>query len=588
MTDPVHDYCQSVLSGQIVAGRLVKLACQRHLDDLVTGPERGLHWDAAAAERTFGFFSCLCLPGKGELDGKPFVLEPFQQFIIGCLFGWKRADGSRRFRTAYIEQGKGNGKTPLAAGVGLKGLVGDGEVAAEVYCAATAREQARILFRDAHRMASCSPSLSSRLTIGAHNIAHAKTDSFMRPISNDHKQQSGPRPHMGLVDELHEHPSAEMVDRLRAGTKNRRQALIFEITNSGFDRDSVCYHHHTYSRQILEGLAQDDSWFAYVCQLDACEKCRAAGKDQPTEGCLDCDDWLDEACWLKVNPGLDTILPREYLREQVREAVGMPSKANIVKRLNFCIWTESATKWLNMERWDACGAEFDFGSLEGQDCYAGLDLAATTDTASLVLLFPIEPIVGPSQTPEPAYACLLFCWVPEEACRERERRNKVKLDEWVEAGLIGATPGDVIDYDRIRLFIRDELGPKFNIREIAIDRWNATQLATQLQGDGFEVVGFGQGFASMSAPTKELEALILSGRLRHGGNKVLRWMASNVSTEQDAAGNLKPSKKKSTEKIDGIVALIMALGRAMVGPESGSVYDSQGITFIGGDSTPVR
>lgn len=360
---PVRDYATQVEKGAIVAGRLVRLACERHLRDLKDGHQRGLKFDYAASRWAFDFFSHLRLPVDGELEGRPFELRPFQKFIVGSLFGWKSADGYRRFRTAFIEQGKGNGKTPMAAGVGMLGLVGDGEAAAEIYSGATTAFQAGILFRDARRMAEASPALKSRLKINEHNIAYEKTDSFFRPVSSEHRQLSGPRPHMALIDEIHEHPTALVVDKLRAGTKSRRQALIFEITNSGHDRETVCWQHHDYSAQVLEGVVENDAWFAYVCQLDPCAKCYAEGNRQPTERCPDCDQWWDEKVWEKANPGIDAILPRKYLREQVAEARGMPSKEGIVRRLNFCQWTKSVTAAIPMDAWDACGGAVDRAAL---------------------------------------------------------------------------------------------------------------------------------------------------------------------------------------------------------------------------------
>ena len=574
--DPVLAYAGDVLAGRVVAGRLVRLACQRHINDLERGAPRGLRWDLKAALRTIKFFGHLRL-AEGQFAGKPFALQPFQQFIIGSLFGWKGANGFRRFRTAYIEIGKGNGKSPLAAGVGLYGLVADNEPSAEVYSAAVTREQAGILFRDAKLIAESCPSLAGRLDTGLYNITYHATNSFFRAVSSEHRGLDGKRPHMALVDEIHEHPNSLVVDKMRAGTKARRQALLFEITNSGVDRESVCWHHHDYSRRILEGLEENDNWFAYVCGLDPCEACRRAGLEFPDDACDDCDKFYDEPVWPKANPGLGAIITHDYLREQVREAKGMPSKEGIVKRLNFCVWTKNVVTWLPPEPWDACEEPLSPEQLKGRTCYAGLDLASTTDTAALVLLFPRDK----------GHDVLPFCWIPEEACKRRERANKTRMDGWVRAGLIEACPGNTIDYDRIREKV-NELNKVYNICEVAIDRWNATHLATQLMGDGFEVVAFGQGYASMSAPAKELEGLVLSGKFRHGGHPVMKWMAGNAAVETDAAGNIKPSKKNSAEKIDLIVAAVMALGRAMVAEEKkASIYETRGIDFVGAAVTPA-
>ncbi len=480
------------------------------------------------------------------------MLSPWQKFIVGSLFGWKGPDGYRRYRKAYVEQGKGNGKSPLAAGIGLFGLVADGEAGAEIYSAAVTRDQAGILFIDAKRMVEASPVLSSRVEVNVGNLAVLSTNSFFRPVSSEARSLDGKRVHMALIDELHEHPTAMVVEKMQAGTKGRRQPLIFEITNSGYDRNSVCWQHHDYSVKVLEGIIPDDGWFAYVCQLD--------------EG----DDWQDEAVWRKANPNLDVSITRKYLREQVREAQGMPAKQNIVKRLNFCIWTEQANRWLDMARWDACDAAVDPEELVGKPCFAGLDLSTTTDITALVLAFPDD---------EGNIAVLPRFWVPGDNIRQRVERDRVPYDQWVDQGLIEATEGNVVDYDVIRERIR-ELGERYDIRQIAIDRWNATQITTQLMGDGFDMVPWGQGFASMSAPTKELEKLVLGKQIRHGGHPVLRWMASNVAVAQDAAGNIKPAKDKSTERIDGIVALVMAIGLIIRQDNGPSVYEERGIVVL--------
>lgn len=564
----VTTYAEDVAAGRVVAGRLVRLACERHLRDLL---RQDVHFDSEAAARAIRFFSFLRLT-EGAFAGKPFILQPSQEFIIGAIFGWKGADGYRRFRKAYIEEGKGSGKSPLAAGLAVKGIVADGEPGAEVYCAAVTRDQAGISFADCKHMAEGSPELARRLEIFEHSIVNKGQRSFIRPVSSEARSLDGKRVHMAIIDELHEHPSNLVTEKMQAGTKGRRQPIIFEITNSGYDRNSVCYAHHDYSVKVLEGIIEDDGWFAYVCGLDPCEQCRSGGQVSPKEGCPDCDDWRDEAVWEKANPLLDVSVTRTYLREQVREAAGMPSKANIVKRLNFCIWTEQAVRWLDMGTWDA---QPERGELFGRECYAGLDLSSTTDLTALVLVFP--DIDG-------GYDLLPFFWMPEERIAEKVRVDRAPYDVWVEQGYILATPGNVVDYDFIRAEItgmgtdgkkRAEpcLADRYHIRELVKDRWNSTQIGTQLMGDGLEVVDFGQGFASMSAPAKEFERLLMNKKLRHGNNPVLRCMASNVAIQQDPAGNIKPAKDKSTGKIDGIQAIIMALGRVIVQGPSETVIE---------------
>ena len=527
--DPVAKYARDVLAGRIVAGGLVRAACQRHLDDLAHGAERGLVWDRDAAQRAIDFFPFLRLPSGG-----PFELQPSQQFIVGSLFGWKLADGSRRFRTAYVEEGKGNGKTPMAAGVGIIGMVADGHPAAEVYTAGVTRDQAQYLFNDASQMVSGSPALASRIDVGAHNLAVMANGSYMRPVSSEARSLDQKRVHMALLDEIHEHRTAAVVEKMRAGTKGDPDALIFEITNSGYDRNTVCWQHHEYSRKVLDGTTPNDSWFAYIAALDPG------------------DDWTDEAVWPKANPLLGVTVTLRYLREQVQEALDMPAKQALVRRLNFCEWTEASVGAVEMSRWDACAAEAMVPP--GAVVTAGLDLASTTDLTAFLMLH---------EAPDGFTDVLARFWAPEEGIAIRSRRDHVPYDVWVREGWITATPGNVTDYDRVREDIR-ALAELYDIREIAYDRWNATQLVTQLMSDGARCIPIGQGFATMTAPTKEWLSDIAAGRLRHGGNPVLRWMASNLVVEQDAAGNMKPAKDKSTERIDGHVAAIMARARMLV------------------------
>lgn len=589
-TCPVEAYARAVVAGEIVAGRLVRLACRRHLDDLAHGYERGLRWDQSAVTRVLAFFSFLRLPVAGQLDGKAFDLEPFQVFVIGSLFGWKGFDGYRRFRTAYVEQGKGNGKTPLAAGIGLYGLVGDDEASAEVYAAATKLDQAKILFRDAKQMAEASPSLRRRLKVDLLNIGYAATDSFFRPVSSEKRGLDGPRPHMGLIDELHEHPEGTVVDKIRAGTKARRQALIFEITNSGHNRATVCWAHREYSAKVLEGHLQDDSWFAYVCQLDPCEPCREAGKEFPDETCPKCDRWDDEEVWPKVNPGLGSILPAKYLREQVREAKGMPAKEGIVKRLNFCIWTSAVTRALRMDRWDECVTPVDAATLKGRPCFAGLDIGATSDFTAVSLLFAHDDgetaTVKAPQVPggeevtqallRRSYSVLWSFWLPEHPVK-RDQHMEAVIESWRRAGLVRTTPGEVVDYDQVFNDIV-ELDQTFGIVKLAMDRgFQGVHLGTRLLSHfGDRLVSFPQGLLSMAAPFRELQELVIQKRFHHGSNPVARWMASNTAAET-RGGLSKPSKEHSTEKIDGITAATMGLGVAMSQPVGDADWYTPGI-----------
>jgi len=569
----VTQYARDVVDGTIVAGRAVRLAGQRHLDDLEHGAERGLYFDEAAADRVIEFFSHLRL-AEGQHSGKPCVLSPWQCFVVGSLFGWKGEDGFRRFRLAYIESGKGSGKSPMLAGIGLYMLMADGENAAECYTAAVTRDQATISFRDAKLMAEASPALMKRLTVLERNIAYSATNSFMRPLSAEAHGLDGKRPQYVGIDEIQEHQSPIVVDKMRAGTKGREQALIVETTNSGYDRKSVCFQHHTYSLQILEGAVQNDAWFAYVCMLDVCELHRNEGMQNPKEGCASCDDWTDESVWLKANPNLGVSLSWKYLRELVNEAIGMPAKAGIVMRLNFCIWTQQITKWLPIDRWLQGSESVTRASLKGRRCYGGLDLAKVNDLTAFVLAFP--PIEEGER-----WKLLARFWCPEEDILVRARRDRVPYDLWTREGWIETTPGNTTDFDFIEAAIVED-NQYFALQEVAFDPWAAGELSVHLrERHGLTLVDHRQGFVSMAAPTAEFERKVRGGELQHGGNPVLDWMASNVVVISDPAGNLKPDKETSPERIDGIVAAIMAIGRATTAvPVRRSAYEDHRLVVV--------
>lgn len=587
---PVTQYARDIVDRKIPANKWVMLACRRHLQDLKTAKKRGLYFDESAADHAISFFPEFLTFYEGAFDGQPFTLAPSQQFIVGSIFGWKRKeDGFRRFRTAYVEMAKGQGKSPLAGGIGLYCLAFDDEPGAECYAAAVTREQAGILFRDARTFAEKSSELREILQIDKHNIAYADENSFFRPLSSEHRGLDGKRPHVALIDEIHEHPNDMVVRKMSAGTKGRRQALIFEITNSGYDRHSICFQHHEYTEKILEGTIQDDAWFGYMSGLDVCEKCAADGKTIPQDGCPNCDDWRDPDTWEKANPNLNHLgAPfRDYLVRQVEEAKAMPSQENIVKRLNFCIWTESITRWIPADKWNACAFPIDLDALKGRTCYGGLDLSTNTDVTAWVKVFP------PEEEGE-RYQVLCDFFLPEDNMLERVKRDKVPYDVWARQGLITLTPGDLIDYAFILAKIEQDM-KNFQIGELAFDRWGSQKITTDLQGIGFELktenskaessgmtlVQFGQGYGSMNAPTKEIETMVIGKTLAHGGNPVLSWMVSNVAIKLDPAGNKKPDKEKSTERIDGAVALIMAIGRAMVhGAPEPSIYESEGLLIV--------
>ena len=496
----------------------------------------GYRFDLPSAERVRTFFRMFLCHSKGQWADQPFELLDWQwNDVVAPLFGWIRPDGTRRYRRAYLEVPKKNGKSTLLAGLSLYLLAGDREPGAEIYSAAVDRDQASIVFNEAANMVERSPQLSSRLAVirSTKRIAFHRKHSVYRALSADVPAKEGLNAHAVLIDELHAQKTRDLWDTLRYAGAARRQPLHISITTAGFDRHSICWEQHQYARAVLEGTAEDLSFFPYI-----------TGAEQN-------EDWTSEEIWRKANPSFGITIDSSQFAEDCDEARQSPAKENSFRRYRLNQWTEQDVRWLSLEKWDACSTALE--DLEGRECYAGLDLSSTTDISALVLVFPGED----------RYDALPFFWVPEEGARNRERMDRVPYRQWIRDGYIEATPGEVIDYDRIRARI-NRLGEQFQIREIAIDRWNATQLATQLTGDGFEMVAFGQGYASMNWPTKKLEEVVLGGKLAHGANPVLRWMAGNVSIEKDAADNWKPSKKKSPERIDGIVALIMGLERATV------------------------
>ena len=547
-------YIDGVLSGTVEACQWVRLACQRHVDDLAHGGERGLWFDDVAANHIVDFFRFL-KHSKGEWAGQPLELEPWQQFYLWTLFGWKRADGTRRFRTAYQEVARKNGKSTIAAGVGLYLLVADGEAGAEIYTAATKRDQARITHSEATRMVKGSPFLRQHVTAFKDNLHIKDTASKFEPLGRDENSMHGLNIHGAIIDEVHAHPTREVWDVLETATGSRRQPLMFGITTAGYDRQSLCYQLHDYTEKVLAGTVADDSFHGVIYTLD------------------DALGWEDEAQWVKANPNLGVSVKLDDLRRKAERAKEMPAALNAFLRLHMNIWTQSVSKWLDPERWMACAGDVDLDALRGRTCYAGLDLASTTDVSAFVLVFP--PELG---TDEP-YRVLCRFFIPDEAMRLRSHRDRVPYDAWVRQGWITATPGNVIDYDWILAQV-DEDARMYDLQEIAFDRWGATKIIQSIEDRGLTCVQFGQGFASMNAPTKELEKLVLAGGIHHGGNPVLNWMADNAVVRIDPAGNLKPDKERSTEKIDGIVALIIGLDRALRHANKQSVYETRGLADL--------
>lgn len=542
--DPVTAFAKEVVQGVRIAGPHVRNACLRHLKDLETGAERGLVWNFEKAQLTFDFFEKVLRLNGGDFEGRPFLLLPWQKFVVGSLFGWYGADGFRRFRVAYIETAKGSGKSPLAAGIGLKGLVADGEPRAEVYSVAAKKDQAMVLFRDAVAMTDQSPLLAKNLVKSGTgekcwNLAYMKEGAFFRTLSSD-KKQSGSRPHIGLVDELHEHQDGNAVEMMNAGTKSRRQALILMITNAGSGRGSMCWEKHLYAEKIAAGALPDDAFFSFVCSLDEAD-----------------DPFHDEKCWAKANPSLqDADLPGvKYIRAQVTEARGMPSKESVVRRLNFCQWTEAESPWISGEIWREAQSDYTVEDLRGRRVYGALDLSSNVDLTAMV--FAVEPV----EEGEP-WKLLPFCWLPEEGLARKAESDRVPYDTWERDGYLSTTSGRAVS----KLAVIQQLSAwcdYFEVMAIAYDRWRIKDFISMADDAGITLppmVEFGQGFKDFSPAVSDFEQMLLNGHLQHNGHMVLDWCMSNAVIESDAAENRKLSKSKARGRIDVAVAAVMAVG----------------------------
>ena len=512
------------------------------------------HYDKKKADRAVTFIENLCHT-KGKWAGTPFWLLPWQEQLIRDIFGIVKPDGNRQFRTAFVEICKKVGKSELAAAVALYLLYADNEPSAEVYGAAADRQQASIVFDVAKQMVEMSPALMkrSKLMGATKRIVNYSNAGYYQVLSAEVGGKHGFSVSGLVFDEIHTQPNRQLYDVLTKGSSDARQnPLHFIITTAGNDRHSIAYELHTKAVDILEGRRVDPTFYPVVY------------------GLKDDEDWEDEANWYKVNPSLGYTVDIERLRDAYREAKQNPADEITFKWLRCNMWVSSTVAWIPDAIYMRGNEPIDMDALAGRDCYAGLDLSSTGDITALVLIFP-------PRDEEEKYVLLPYFWIPEETNPRRVKANSVPYDIWEKQGYIMSTEGNVIHYDFIEKFIMD-LSEKYHILEIAVDRWNATQMIQNLEGEGFTIVPFGQGFSSMSAPTKEFYRLLMEGRIIHGGNPVLRWMAGNVVIDTDPAGNIKVTKAKSKEKIDGIVAAIMALDRCIRQEgQSGSVYDERGL-----------
>ena len=515
-------------------------------------------YDKAAADYAVAFIEALCHT-KGTWSGKPFELIDWQEQIVRDVFGMLKPNGYRQFNTAYVEISKKQGKSELAAAVALFLTCADGEQRAEVYGCAADRNQASIVFNVAADMVRMCPALSKRVKIldATKRLIYQPTGSIYQVLSADVGNKHGFNTHGVVFDELHTQPNRKLYDVMTKGSGDARmQPLYFLITTAGDNQNSICWEVHQKALDILEGRKRDATFYPVIY-----------GASQE-------DDWADPKVWKKANPSLGITVGIDKVKAAFESARQNPAEENSFRQLRLNQWVKQAVRWMPMDKWDACSFAVDEKALEGRVCYGGLDLSSSTDITAFVLVFP--PL-----DEDDKYSVLPYFWIPEDNIDLRVRRDHVNYDLWERQGYIKSTEGNVVHYGYIEQFI-EELGKKFNIREIAFDRWGAVQMVQNLEGMGFTVVPFGQGFKDMSPPTKELMKLTLEEKIAHGGNPVLRWMMDNIFIRTDPAGNIKADKEKSTEKIDGAVATIMALDRAIrCGNDSGaSVYDSRGLLFF--------
>ncbi|MES2902813.1 MAG: terminase TerL endonuclease subunit [Pseudomonadota bacterium] len=604
-TDRATAYAKAVVAGEVVAGPHVRNACRRHLDDLKHGGARGLIYSPDKAARAIRFCETRLRLNGGQFEGKPFLLHPSQAFKFGSLFGWLSVDGTRRFRRAYIEEGKGNGKSPTAAAIGLYGMMADDEPGAEIYPVAAHRDQAMILFRDAVAMVDQSPDLASRITPSGgpgrvYNLAHLKTGSFMRPLSRSAgKSGSGLRPHMGLADELHEHPNRDAVEMIERGFKFRRQPLLLMITNSGSDRNSICFEEHEHAVKVAAGTLSpgedfayvgepiDDTTFSFVCSLDP--------KDDPL---------TDPSCWPKANPLLGTILTEEYLAGVVAQAKALPGKLNGILRLHFCVWTDADTAWMSRAVLEPCLADFDPAIHHGKRIAQGLDLSQSRDItakASVVETGSVEVEVlvdGEKKVvSKPTYDAWIEAWTPGDTIGERATRDKTPYEVWAREGYLNAPPGQSIRFDHVAQSLADD-DRDFDVGMVGYDRYAFRRFEEEVAKLGLSIpfVEHPQGGTKKGKPTEAmkdaaqaegrepeglwmpgslrlLEEALLEKRIRLRRNPVLVSAMMSAVTDEDRWENRWLAKERATNKIDAAVALAMAVGVAAAMPKGNTTDD---------------
>lgn len=514
------------------------------------------YFDWKKARNAIKFFETELYHYKGDCAGTTLKLENWQHRLIKRVFGWRRREnGTRKYRVVYIEVPRKNGKSFLASGFGLFLLFADGEPGAEIVSAAADREQARNVFDTARQMVLMNPKLAEYGSVYQKVISVPTTASTYKVISAEAFSKHGLNLHGVILDELHVQPSRELLDVLKTSTSSRKQPLQVYATTAGHDKNSICWEYHEYAQAILDGEIEDESF--YPCLFAAREP----------EGNKDPLWWAKEKIWYEANPNLGISKTVEYMREEAEKAQKLPGYENTFKRLELNIWTEQSTRWMPISVWDNCKEQYKLEDLKGQVCFAGLDLSSTTDISAFAMLF---------RDKEGVYRPWVHMWTPEDSMVLRSAKERALFEKFIKEGWLTLQKGAVVDYDVIRETIKSR-AQEYKIKEIAIDRWNAQQIATQLEGDGLTVSFFGQGFASMSAPTKDFGKLLKEEKFKHNGNALLREMLKNITVTEDPAGNIKPDKSKSGSRIDGIVAIIMALGRAIVHKDVKTIYNRRGL-----------
>lgn len=558
-----------------IAGKYERLCWERHERDLrlcygeqwddadlygdsgKSRHPRGLWFDAEAGQRAVEFIERYCRHYEGELAGQLIAFEEWQRAIYRAVFGWMRADGTRRFRTAYIEIPRKNGKSVKGSGTGLYLTVADGEGGAQVYSAATKKDQAKIVHDGASKMVKASPELRKFVRTFRNNISCERLGSKFEPLGADSSTLDGLNTHGLIEDETHAHTDRHVHDVLVTSMGARRQPLAWIITTAGvYDPESIGWELHERAVQVLEGVIEDDAFFAFIAAMD--------------EG----DDFTDPAVWAKANPNLGVSLKYDYMAEQCGRAQTTPSYLNTFLRYHLNRWTQQATRWIPIENWTACGRVVDEAALAGRECYAGLDLSRTTDLTALVLAFPNE---------DRTMDLVFRFWCPAAKIAERSRSDRVPFDAWVRDGWLIATEGNEVDYPTIRATITD-LASRFSIREIAFDPWNATETAQNLGNDGFVMVEVRQGYKTLSEPSKKFEAAVLDQRIGHmtprGPHPVMRWNVANVTISEDSAENIKPVKPTEKARIDGVIASVMAVARASLALPDTSTYEREELLVL--------